>query len=165
MAERVVDRILEKTDALQPCRTDKIALAQSTFENLQEVHRYTQAIAHWTEDMDMKGGVGAYLVHLYGQQATEILDATSTRTEEDPELRLTLAELTYAVRTESVIHAEDFLVRRTGWLYFDIHRLKRMKEPVLSEMAALLQWTPEQITRERAAIEAALRSVALFSNE
>lgn len=165
MAERVVDRILEMSDNRQPCRTDKITLAQTTFGNLQEVHRFTQAIAHRTEDMDMKGGVGAYLVHLYGQQATEILDATSIRTEDDPELKLTLAELTYAVRKECVIHAEDFLVRRTGWLYFDIHRLRRMKEPVLSEMATLLQWTPEQMAKERAAIDAALRSVVVFSNE
>lgn len=165
MAERVVDRILERSGAETPCRTEEILLANSSFGDLDGVHRYTQDIAHRTEDLDLKGGVGAYLVHLYGQQASSILDDAAKRKDEDPEVRLTLAELTFAIQNECVLHADDFLVRRTGWLYFDIHRVVRMKDVVLSEMGKMLGWSAERLSIETSRVEGLMRQIRTFAKE
>lgn len=165
MAERVVDRILELASSTRECRTDQIRLANSSFKDLEEVHRYTQAIAHRSEDLDQKGGAGAYLVHLYGQQAGSILDETAKGRHDDAGVNLALAELTFAIQHECVLHADDFFVRRTGWLYFDIHRLVRVKEIVLEHMASLLGWTAEYQAAERARVDQLIRSATLFSNE
>lgn len=165
MAERVVDRVLELSGAEGVCHTEQIKLANSAFKDLQDVWNYTQFVAHRTEDLDMKGGVGAYLVHLYGQQADGVLDDTAARKDENPEVNLTLAELNFSIKNECVLHADDFLVRRTGWLYFDIHRVVRMKEVVLSEMANVFSWSQERIQAERSRVEGLMHHVTTFAKE
>lgn len=165
MAERVVDRVLELSGAEGVCHTEQIKLANSAFKDLQDVWNYTQSVAHRTEDLDMKGGVGAYLVHLYGQQADGVLDDTAARKDENPEVNLTLAELNFSIKNECVLHADDFLVRRTGWLYFDIHRVVRMKEVVLSEMANVFSWSQERIQAERSRVEGLMHHVTTFAKE
>jgi glycerol-3-phosphate dehydrogenase len=167
MAERVVDRIVESREEEDSpeCRTQSILLAASEFSDLEDLRKYGVSVDRFTEDLGLKGGVGAYLIHLYGQQATGILQDAAKRTHPDPEVNLSIAELTFAVENECVVHADDFLVRRTGWLYFDIHRLVRMKEIVLAELAAVLGWSQDQLAEERSRTEMLVRNARVFDKE
>lgn len=164
MAERVTDRIVERLDgtSLGPCRTATLRLANSDFPGVEAVAALTARIAARAEELGLKGYVGAYLVHLYGQQAESIFDMAESQGAPDPELKLTLAELAFALKEESIVHAEDFLVRRTGWLFFDIHRMMRTKEVVIAEMAERLNWTSQQVADEHRRVDLWIQKSTTF---
>lgn len=165
MAERVTDLIQEKLDAPREsrvCRTAEIKLAGSSFSGAEDIRRFTESVATRTDQLGLKGGAGAYLVHLYGQQAAVILEDAASRTHADPEVNLTLAELNYGIKQEAVVHVDDFVVRRTGWLFFDIHRLARMKEIVLDGMASELGWDAARREEERGRMEESMRGATTF---
>lgn len=165
MAERVVDLLAEgafEGRELKPCTTDKLFLAGLPFKDLRELADYTNTVARRIERLGLKGAAGTYLVHLYGRQADEILQLAEARSESDPEVRLTLAELKFAIDHEQVVRADDFLVRRTGMLFFDIHRLVRVKDAVLAAMAAQLGWSSERLAEEKAQIEDMMQKATNF---
>lgn len=164
MAERVVDRIVERLGEKNfgACRTSALRLAESNFAGMQDVNTFTTEAANRAERLGLKGFAGSYLVHLYGQQAVTILEKAESQGSSDPELRLSLAELEFALAEESVVHADDFLVRRTGWLFFDIHRLVRMKEAILAEMAKRLNWSEMQRSEEQRRVDEWMRRATTF---
>ena len=164
MAERVVDRIVERLGDknVGACRTASLQLAGKAFSNMQEVTSFTGDVASRAESLGLTGAAVAYLVHLYGQQAVTILGKAESMDNREPELRLSLAELEFALAEESVVHADDFLVRRTGWLFFDIHRLVRMKEAVLAEMARRLNWSEVQRREEQQRVDVWMRKATTF---
>lgn len=53
-------------------------------------------------------------------------------------------ELVYAIRYEMVYKPTDFLVRRTGKLYFNISDVLKYKNDVVKVMAQLLGYTDAQ---------------------
>jgi glycerol-3-phosphate dehydrogenase len=151
MAERVVDRIIEtkfSSKELTPCMTENLGLAGMAFHSPAEVTAYTKTVADRTERLGLKGGAGAYLVHLYGKQADEILQLAEKGNREPPEARLTLAELEFALTRECCLRLDDFLIRRTGMLYFDIHRLQRVRATVVEYLVAKFDWDAGRITDE-----------------
>jgi glycerol-3-phosphate dehydrogenase len=54
------------------------------------------------------------------------------------------AELLYGIEAEMVVHPADFLVRRTGMLYFDIAGVQRWKDGIIACMAEVLGWDDER---------------------
>jgi glycerol-3-phosphate dehydrogenase len=164
MAERVVDRIVERLSDknVDACRTASLSLAGTAFTNMQEVAAFTEEVTGRVERLGLTGAAGSYLVHLYGRQAAVILAMAESQESANPELRLTIAELEFALAEESVVHADDFLVRRTGWLFFDIHRLVRMKDAVLGEMARRLNWSEGRRGEEEQRIYAWMRKATTF---
>lgn len=167
MAERVVDRLVDRLEGLKfgPCQTATLRLAGAGFATTAEVSSFTAGITNKAEQLGLKGSAATYLVHLYGRQAETILGMAEAGKEADAEHNLTLAELTYAIDEELVVHAEDFLVRRTGWLFFDIHRLVRAKDLVVDEMAKRLNWTSDQCQEERRRVNEWMRQATIFEEE
>lgn len=165
MAERVVDLLEERVfsdRALRPCTTEILTLAGFSFGSLTDVLHYSQEVASRVEKLGLKGAAGAYLVHLYGKQADEILDSAEHQPCGDPELKLTLAELKFAMDHEMIVHADDFLVRRTGLLFFDIHRLVRVREAAIAAMAEALGWDDERLDKERGRMEDLIQKATNF---
>jgi len=167
MAERVLDLLVEKVFSekeLDPCTTDQLMLAGSGFATLEELARYVQSVADRVESLGLKGITGAYLVHLYGRQADEILKvAESANGKDNAELNLTLAEMRFALDYEQVVHADDFLVRRTGMLFFDVHRLGRVKDEVVAAMAVALGWDAARQAAERDRVEEMIAKATNFT--
>ncbi len=167
MAERVVDRIIETRFAdrdLTACATESFHLAGGNLRSEAEVQSYSSSIAERVERLSLKGWAAAYLVHNYGRQADAILDYAEKQRHADPETGLTLAELWFAINNEMAIRAEDFLIRRTGLLFFDIHRLTRVKEAVLESMATQLGWSAERLSEERSRMDGFMSNATAFIN-
>lgn len=63
----------------------------------------------------------SYLIHLYGTESTEILDRALAWQEKglSNEEAMLAAELQFCVEKEMTLTIADFLIRRTGKLYFD----------------------------------------------
>jgi len=138
--------------ALTPCTTDSILLAGGGLRNVTDVGNYNREVATRVETLGLKGDHAAYLVHLYGKQSDAIINYANEHPQADPEITLAIAELWYAVHNEMVAKATDFCVRRTGLLYFNIHRLTKIQEPVLSAMGQYFRWDTARIATERAEI-------------
>lgn len=156
MAERVIDLLSKKKfqDRLLPlCSTDSIRLAGAGLKTVEDVKKYHEEIAHRVESLGLKGDHATYLVHLYGKQADEIIDYASKNPKTDPEIDLALAELWFAIHHEMVAKATDFLVRRTGLLYFNIHRLYKIKEPILRVMGQYLNWDTIRLSKEHEEVD------------
>lgn len=167
MAERVVDLIVEKKFGdrdLPPCSTETILLAGAGLKNVEDVSRYNGEAAERLGAIGLKGEDASYLVHLFGRQAGMIIDYASKHPDANPEISFALAELWYAVHHEMVVRAEDFLMRRTGLLFFNIPRLKMIQEPVLQSLAKYFSWDDVRMKAESDNIEELIRRTLEFKN-
>lgn len=167
MAERVVDLLIKlrfEDRALDPCTTDTMLLAGGGLRTIQDVKTFHAAIAERVASLGLKGDHATYLVHLYGMQADPILQAATEINQGDPEIDLAIAELNFALEHEMVTRADDFLVRRTGLLYFNIHRFEKITEPVLLALKLKLGWDEERVNAERATLRAWVGDTLRFKN-
>ena len=162
MAQRVVDLIAKKMHVSAPCKTHRVTLCGGDFEHAKAVQTFQQELSDKYLPLGISAARIAYLVANYGTQTQYILDLYLSHPEEDAEIRLGLAELMFALEKEMVVSPQDFLIRRTGGLYFDIHRVRNLVEPVLSHMAAHYSWTLEQTETERVLLQQAIYEASHF---
>lgn len=77
------------------------------------------------------------LFHKYGDNALEIIKTIDLK-KEDRTLAILLAELNYSVDNEMIYELSDFLIRRTGRLYFEKPVADNYAEVLNTELTALL---------------------------
>lgn len=137
MAQRVSDLVMERLiDAghqqnRAECVTDKVVLGGGDFGRSGNVGEWVKALAERT-------GVAEedvwYYVNLYGTHAEEvILGAVAQK----PEERLRSA-VRYSICSEGVRNPGDFLIRRSGMLYFERDRIASTLDIVKEEIAKQL---------------------------
>ena len=162
MAERVVDLVIANTFEgrdLKNCFTDKISLVASGFENYSEVKSYRSFISERVQKLGLNGVYANYLVGNYGKQTDLILNDIK---DGDAEWELALAELRFTFQYEMAMKPLDFIVRRTGILYFYKNRIAHIKEAVLSEFQRQFGWSTERMQFEMENLETAIREVTNF---
>ena len=147
MAERINDRVMARLGRRGDTRTKTLALGGNGFGHYDEVGEYREVVRGLLAEADLPQARAAYLVHLYGTQATDVLRRVPP--EGGPELRLAIGELKFGLDREQVVTLEDWAIRRTGRLYFDKTALDGLL-PALSRVFA------EQTGQEEPAREAAL---------
>lgn len=94
-----------------------------------------------------------FLIKKYGSNVEKLFNIAHTKhTAEVNGLPLVYyAQLVYSIQEEMVVKPTDFLTRRTGDLYFDIHKVEQHKEAVIDTMTNLLNYDNgqrEDYTRE-----------------
>lgn len=94
-----------------------------------------------------------FLIKKYGSNVEKLFNIAHTKhTAEVNGLPLVYyAQLVYSIQEEMVVKPTDFLTRRTGDLYFDIHKVEQHKEAVIETMTNLLNYDNgqrEDYTRE-----------------
>jgi glycerol-3-phosphate dehydrogenase len=157
MAERVVNLVIKnhfEDRKLKPCFTDRIRLTGSML-NYDEVKQYLKTL-----QSRVSLRVARYLVENYGKQSEEILSATSSS--DDPEFSLIKAELQFGIEQEMVSSLSDFFIRRTGLVYFDIHRVRKWKEAAATIMQERLKWSDQKRKDEIAKLEEQINLVTQF---
>jgi len=162
MAERVVDLVITNAfddRVLKNCFTDNINLVASGFANYSEVQSYRMLISGRVQELGLNGMYANYLVGNYGKQTDLILNDVKKG---DPERELALAELRFAFQHEMAMKPLDFIVRRTGILYFYKNRMHNIKEAVLNEFQHQFGWSTEKMQFEGKIVDAAIREVTHF---
>ena len=170
MAERVVTRIARKMEEegakkLQGCQTDKIPLLGSDFAKFKHVRKYIDQV--WAE-LEPEGFThydAWYLVTTYGKQTEMILSNYRNLKDKDHCWRLMKAELHFALDYEMVQSPMDFLIRRTGRLYFDIGSVRTYGDKVIAECAAKLGRDKKTKELWKSELEAQLEQHSSFSLE
>lgn len=126
MAERIVDLVgkkLEEKNVIPftpDCKTDKELLIGSDFGDMPIAVFMGKLYAKYGKLTPSMKFI-AYLSHLYGTESPQILDMALAWKEKGVanEEAMLAGELQFCVEKEMTIKMADFLIRRTGKLYFD----------------------------------------------
>lgn len=85
------------------------------------------------------------LASKYGSNVDKLFAIAQLTNEKDLNMPLELyVQLVYSVQNEMVYKPTDFLIRRTGKLYFDINTVKQYKQAIIDELDKLLNYTAKQ---------------------
>lgn len=157
MAKTIVDTVCKGLSKNAKCRTHSIDLHGAILG--MPFNSWRAGFLQRAEIVGLSPMRSSYLSRNYGAQADQVLARFESRTERDMELRLLLSELDYSVQAEHVFFPDDFLIRRTGRLYFELPLVEQLLEPVLAAFEAHFGWNNEilsfQTGRMRQLIEAA----------
>ncbi len=149
MAQKLVDLVLktQKQTAIV-CLTKRVALAEDAFENFAQVVDFQRNIQGRLKGFSSPDTTAVYLVENYGKEANKILDDAFRQGNETDEA-LILAELRHCLENELVLKPTDFLERRTGLLYFNIHRVELHLDQVLAIFQTMYDWSNDRLHAER----------------
>lgn len=163
MAERIVDRLVSAgfTQIKIKCFTESIPFSGTQFRNYDEVKNYKGSLLIQLRVLNLAAYVN-YLVANYGKQCDTILDRLKANLEKDTDIALVKAELWYCLEYEMVLTPEDFLVRRTGMLYFDLPRLHKVKEVVFLEFQSFFNWSSNDLGLARERLEKLILQATQF---
>jgi glycerol-3-phosphate dehydrogenase len=164
MAERTVDLVERRyfnERQLQSCLTESILLASSDFKSYKEVKKYCIEVDAKLRALQLVGEAET-LVSNFGKQCDNIINRIPKFTDADRQVILAKAQLDFCLEKEMVISAADFFVRRTGLIYFDLPRLKKVMEPCIQMMDAHFQWTSTQLKEEREEMKKLLAEASEF---
>ena len=162
MAERITDLVMEKLYELEgrenvKCTTDQTILHGGPFEGAGAVKNYFGELINKYDGKISRNDV-RYLVSTYGRQADKVL-ARFDEIENnypDKEEALLLAETHYCLENEMIVNTLDFVVRRTGRLFFDIDSIRKYSDRIINTLAKELQWTSTKIEAEKESLKTAL---------
>lgn len=141
MAERTVDLALRQLEAEEK---QPFTLSRSSSRKLAggRFHSFKAFVSEVGEteltEVELSG-----LFHKYGENALEII-ANIDWKNEDRTLAILFAELKYSVDNEMITELSDFLIRRTGRLYFEKPIADKYAEMLNEDLAKLLKFSDEQ---------------------
>ncbi len=148
MAERVVDLVAKKMHdkTFGPVQTEEIYLTDPFFANDRQVRDETLTLEKSVKEEGLRGLYASYLVHNYGPAVWEIwqaaLDLDQDRSMEE---RLILAELDHCFKYEMMLKPLDFVVRRTGRIYFLPESVTLVKQIIFPYFQNRMNWTAPEL--------------------
>jgi len=141
MAERTVDLALRQLEAEEK---QPFMLSRSSSRKLAGGHFHSfKAFASELGETELTESELSGLFHKYGENALDIISNIDWKNE-DRVLAILLAELNYCIENEMITELSDFLIRRTGRLYFEKAISDKYAEPLNEELAKLLKLNEEQ---------------------
>ncbi|MET1258705.1 glycerol-3-phosphate dehydrogenase/oxidase [Flagellimonas sp. DF-77] len=170
MAERVVNRITKKMEEdhgteVNACSTDEIPLCGNGFKKFKHVKKYIDEVHEQIKGDGFSPYDAWYLVTNYGKQAEHILSNYQAFKNKDPRVRMIRAELKFGMEHEMVSSPMDFLVRRTGRLYFDIDSVREHLATVADDIQKFFGYGAEQIDAMVTQVEMEVEDHSNFSLE
>lgn len=124
MAERVLNLIEQKwpkPHRFSPCKTENLVLKGSEFESDEAVKTYVEHKIGEAKQLGLSPLTIQEWVYRYGKNTDEIIEFAfllAQKNTDTVKLEM-LAELKYGIEFEAVHQLVDFLLRRTGRMYFN----------------------------------------------
>ncbi|MCE7994650.1 MAG: glycerol-3-phosphate dehydrogenase/oxidase [Roseivirga sp.] len=167
MSEKILDRLfkrLHETEGREKvkCKTEQIDLDGGAFKNAKAVKKYRKELKHRLKGMGLTSYDAFYLVSNYGRAADQIVEGMNAFDNLDLSIRLIRSELKYCIENELVYRLQDFFIRRTGRLYFDIHSIKHTFSAILDDFTTYFQWSEERVAEEKKAMDYEIEKVSVF---
>ncbi len=163
MAQRIVDKIASKIKEsdnriLGKCVTEHIHLSGGKIGIGKEFNNFVSvqvAVGVGLTDVESKT-----LINRYGSHVSVIYALIESLTSENFELPVFIrAQMHYAIHHEMCMSISDFVIRRTGMLYFDIASVKMWKNKMETYMQQLLTLDNNLQTRFLAELNDKLESL------
>lgn len=151
MAESIVDLVREqlKEDghgSYPDCKTKHMAISGGEVDGSANFPAFKKEKVEKGIALGMDEKVANVLVQRYGSNIDHlyrIMEAYDENTGHDLP-KYVHAMLKYGIENEMVSKPNDFFIRRTGALFFDIDWVNKWKKPVVDQMAEELDWTEEE---------------------
>lgn len=126
MAEHLVNKVMSKLE-LSPkaCATRHTVLLGSEFKDENELNNYIEQQWGASKQITIPTDIITNWVYKYGRQTEVIVEKAYDiyRTYQPQEYVAYAAELLYTIEFEQVASLSDFLVRRSGMLYFEREKI------------------------------------------
>lgn len=174
MAERALDVVVGKLRQQYPddyggikaCRTDKLPL-NGSFASEEEMRKFIAGRSGEVKQIMLSQKEVETLVLKYGKDADLIIEKAFALYPHnpDPRRRLHEAELWYSIQHEMSHNLCDYLVRRTGRLYFERTELLQDYIYLADKMAAMLAWDEATKQEKIAELERELGEVMAFKGQ
>lgn len=163
MAERTVDQVCKKLYAKnKKCITDEVDLDEGHFNDYDDVLKLLAKIQKTLKGAEIDADMPRYLLHNYGGNSLTIVEAAGANPTESDIIK---AELKYCIVNEMCLTLEDFFVRRTGRLYFNIESVRTHKAAILKEMSAYYSYSKAVEKEEMANIDRLIMEATTFPSE
>lgn len=165
MAERVVDKVIEQkfeSLELKSCTTDKMILPGGGFIDYGAVRKLETKLAVRLGALNLRGNEATNLVHLYGRQALQIAEYLEQHQTGEAEQDLILAKAWFAIEHEMAVTPLDFIIRRSGLLYFNHPKLARHTDAIVNYFAEIFKWDSETRNKYQQEVQQALEEVIKF---
>lgn len=168
MAEKAVNIIagqLQKNNkTFFTCKTSEIKLHGNIFNSPAHIEEYIERTAGEAKQINVPYTAIKYLVETYGgdteiiiEKAFELYPVIG-----DARERILKAELLYCVENEMVTNISDFLIRRTGRLYFDKPALEKEYKMIIGLLSQILQLPENETENQNLFFEQILKQVVEF---
>ena len=163
LAQSVVDEIALRLQtqhnlSFKPCQTATITLSGGDVGGSDNFARYKEEAIERGVAANLTAIEAAELVAIYGSNVDILFEiAAKANPDEMQGLPMNLyVKLVYGLMYEAVMTPSDFLIRRTGMLYFNIAELRQYQVSVVKFMARYFGWTVDHISQYNAELEQAL---------
>lgn len=154
MAEEVVDRLAavlkrDFNEHFKPCLTKHEPISGGNVGGADHFEAYILGQVQKGLALGLTEEESHFLARYYGTNSeiifTHFRDGEFKEHEKEYAglSRLTSLRLWYALNYESVVCPDDFMIRRTGNLFFNIQAVYREKEAIIHRMAEHFAWSEE----------------------
>ena len=161
MAEKTVNLVAKQLTAetgksFNSCNTDRIILSGGNFNSPTAIPGYIRSLNHLTQTVGCSEEETLCLVNRYGTNSSLILEKAKELSSVEE------AEIWYSVNHEMATSLSDFLIRRTGKLYFERPDIKENYKETAKHLAAFLEQNETEQNKSVSEFEKELESVLGF---
>ena len=148
MAETIVNKISKQLgdEKYGPCVTKHLSLSGGDVGGSKQWEAFLTQKEQMALAYGLTGLEGRKLAKMYGTNVDKVFQFAQILSTIPSSLPLTLlAQIYYAVHEEMAYSPVDFLVRRTGMLYFDVQNFNEYREEVVNVMKNLLHYSDGEV--------------------
>lgn len=161
MAERIIDLVIKKleksgTYSFKACLTETMKINGSGNLTGDSVNDYMEEIAGKLKIFGLGKKEAFYLVRHYGIQTDEILSNFNSFPSENPLIQLARTELNFCLNKEAVLYLDDFIIRRTGRLFFDLSSISIILPALLHDFGVYFNLDAKALKAEQEKVEKAI---------
>lgn len=193
MAEKVVDLVekelgQEEGRQAKGCSTDRDNISGGDQGGFSAYGEYRHSWIERGTHIGIPKKTTEYLLNRYGSNIAVIFDWYTAQSKETAaaaetiqpaanatkdssskgrgmDSRLLEAEIRYAIDYEMAVSVSDFLIRRTGLVYFDRPRAESLVDSITNIMGRLQGWSADESARQREEASAYLKQISTFPAE
>lgn len=159
MADKVITKYLEQLGMNIPCKSDLVRLSGGDINNWED---FLKVQLERARSIGLKEDDAHLLIRRFGSNVDVLFDIFRNEgSEEGLPVYLNLS-LKYCARHEMIHTLSDFLIRRTGMLYFEMPDVKKYYKPVAVVLSHELHWTDKQCEENIKLFEADIESCLNF---
>jgi len=165
MAEMVVNRVINELPSLSygPSITKHLTLSGGDVGGSERFESYIRMKALEGQLYGLSYEESKVLTTFYGSNVDQIFAYANVLKENTYGLPLSLASrLAYAIQYEMCCTPSDFIIRRTGDLYFNIEDVHKYKEQVCQMMKAQLGYSDDELHVHRLELNSHIQAATSF---
>lgn len=146
MAQDIVDLLSKRLKedyklTFKPCNTKETYISGGNVGGSKNYESFVESKVKEAKNYNLSEDAARYLARKYGSNVDEVFEIAHATQVADVNLPIEVyAEVIYSIQKEMVHKPTDFLVRRSGRLYFDISYVLEHKDAIVEVMAKVLNY-------------------------